>query len=185
MKFKRNRLFAILIIILISLIFIESLNTNKKRNKNKNKNLAKTKRSKSKSKTKTKIQFRLSAYKRLIKDDNAWKKDIFLKELKDKMKNSAVVNREKHELFRYVIGKCLSLFGGNDSVIMDYVKSLDKSQISNIMKLFFIFQHSMDLRALHGLVNMNVPGISMDKLIPSGGKKVMDFLNEHIRMISK
>ena len=175
MKFNRIRIFTIFIIILISIITIESEKTNKKRNKNKNKN---------KNKIKSKNRNRLEEYQvngNLNSDNQEWKNNRFLKHLKDQTKYSSTANTDdKYTLFSNLIGRSLNLLGLNDGSVEDYIKTLSKPTIKKIVSYLMLYQKTMNSLHLKPLLDLNIPGLNNDNIIPNGNK-LLHFLNEHIK----
>ena len=118
------------------------------------------------------------------KDIFAWKKDRFLRPLKDEPKYKRTANTtNKWTLFQFLVGKTFALMGLEPSAVFKWVTKLRQPQLLKIVVLFMRFQQSMNFDELKPLLDMKnkPPGLNAGTLLPTFKERIMTFLDRHIR----
>jgi len=117
-------------------------------------------------------------------DVNAWKRNPFMKNLKDEPKYKKTANTSnKWTLFNYLIGRTLTYLGIQQAEAAKYVKTLSQPRALKIVILLMQFQKTMDFTTIVApMLKLKIPGLTSANFMPLGRNKVLRFLNAHIRV---
>lgn len=114
----------------------------------------------------------------------AWKKDRFLRPLKNEIKYKTTANTSnKWTLFKFLVGKFFATLGLDVTTTYNWVTKLRQPELLKIIVILMRFQQSMnfdDLRPLLDLRN-KPPGLNAGTLLPTFRSKVLSLLDRHIR----
>ena len=165
MKINSLRIFSLMIITLICLSVVQLRKKNK---------LSKRKLNRLAEEAVNKIENNLD-----------WKKDPFLKELKNEEHLTTANSTKKFFLINMVIGKTIQLLGIKDEDVLEGLKQLDDKKKIDAFDIIMKFQKSMDMNQLKPIsTKYTFKGLNETNFTPDKRIEILRFLDLHVRQPS-